>query len=115
MSIWICISKEDLDIVSRERVENAIQEYPGTILFVSHDRYFIKEIANEIWNLSKDRLACFVGNYEQFKNRKKKGRDDNYIDDLLTKMKKAELIAKLEQVNSEEEKEKINEKLEKFK
>ncbi|MTI59956.1 MAG: ABC-F family ATP-binding cassette domain-containing protein [Firmicutes bacterium] len=60
-----------LDIVSRERIEVALREYPGSFLLVTHDRYFAGETANEIWELSEKGLECFQGNYDDFLKYKK--------------------------------------------
>ncbi|MBN1351482.1 ABC-F type ribosomal protection protein [candidate division KSB1 bacterium] len=43
-----------LDIRTRELIENALLEYPGTILFVSHDRHFINKLADDVWNFWQD-------------------------------------------------------------
>jgi ATPase subunit of ABC transporter with duplicated ATPase domains len=56
-----------LDIASREWIENAVAEFPGTLLFVSHDRYFIDQFANRIWELEDGRISDFKGNYRQFR------------------------------------------------
>ncbi len=56
-----------LDIASREWIENAVAEFPGTLLFVSHDRYFIDQFADRIWELENGHISDFKGNYRQFK------------------------------------------------
>lgn len=57
-----------LDIQSREVLENALSEFEGTIIAVSHDRYFIDKIATHIVDLSdKNNYIYFTGNYKQFK------------------------------------------------
>ena len=56
-----------LDIASREWIENAVAEFPGTLLFVSHDRYFIDQFADCIWELENGHISDFKGNYRQFK------------------------------------------------
>ena len=56
-----------LDIASREWIENAVAEFPGTLLFVSHDRYFIDQFADRIWELEEGHISDFKGNYRQFK------------------------------------------------
>jgi ATP-binding cassette subfamily F protein 3 len=56
-----------LDIPSREVVESALQEYPGTLVFVSHDRFFVNRLAKRIWHLVDGRLQDFVGTYEEFR------------------------------------------------
>ena len=56
-----------LDIASREWIENAVAEFQGTLLFVSHDRYFIDQFATRIWELEDGKISDFKGNYRQFK------------------------------------------------
>ncbi len=56
-----------LDIPSRESLEAALDNYPGTILAVSHDRYFLDEISSQILSFEDDaRVEIFDGNYSEF-------------------------------------------------
>ncbi len=55
-----------LDIESMEALEDILIEYPGTVLFVSHDRRFISRVANCILQIADGRIAQFDGSYEQF-------------------------------------------------
>jgi len=55
-----------LDIPSREALENALLSFDGTIIAVSHDRYFIKKLANRIFDLSSHTLFDFHGTYEEY-------------------------------------------------
>ena len=55
-----------LDIESMEALEDILSEYPGTVLFVSHDRRFISRVANCILQIADGRIAQFDGSYEQF-------------------------------------------------
>jgi ATP-binding cassette subfamily F protein 3 len=52
-----------LDIQAREALEQALDGYDGTILFVSHDRYFIDRIANRIWAIENETIETYLGNY----------------------------------------------------
>jgi ATP-binding cassette subfamily F protein 3 len=52
-----------LDIASREAVENALREFPGTLLCVSHDRYFLDKVAQRLWVLRPPAVMDFLGNY----------------------------------------------------
>lgn len=56
-----------LDIYAREALETALQEYEGTILFVTHDRYLIDLLATKLWILQNGRLTEFSGNYTQYR------------------------------------------------
>lgn len=55
-----------LDILSREALEKALQEYDGTMLIVSHDRYFINKLANKIYRITKEGAKEFLGNYDDY-------------------------------------------------
>ena len=55
-----------LDIVSREILETALNHYEGTVLFVSHDRYFINKTATRILNLTGKNVRNYIGNYDYF-------------------------------------------------
>lgn len=59
-----------LDIYSKEVLENALDEYPGTILFVSHDRYFLNKIASRVLELSADGVTSYLGNYDYYVEKK---------------------------------------------
>ncbi|MED4586306.1 ABC-F family ATP-binding cassette domain-containing protein [Brevibacillus choshinensis] len=59
-----------LDIYSKEVLENALYDYPGTILFVSHDRYFLNKIASRVLELSPDGVANYLGNYDYYVEKK---------------------------------------------
>ncbi|MDQ1236048.1 ATP-binding cassette subfamily F protein 3 [Paenibacillus sp. SORGH_AS306] len=61
-----------LDISAREALEEALEEFPGTILTVSHDRYFINRIAGQIWSLDGGMLSVNMGNYEDWREWKEK-------------------------------------------
>lgn len=81
-----------LDLTSKEILEKALQNYPGTILFVSHDRYFINKIAEKVFELKKEGLTTYLGDYDYY---------------LEKKLEKAE-IKKLEAKNNPVENETIN-------
>ena len=55
-----------LDLESREWIEGAVEDYGGTLLFVSHDRYFIDRFATRIWTLEGGRISDFRGDYEAY-------------------------------------------------
>ncbi|MGR6835448.1 ABC transporter ATP-binding protein [Syntrophomonas erecta] len=59
-----------LDIESRQAVENMLDTFPGTIFFVSHDRYFIDRIANEVLVMEDGRWQRYQGNYSDYCVRK---------------------------------------------
>ena len=59
-----------LDIVSKEILENALKDYTGTVLYVSHDRYFINPTATRILELTGQTLVNYVGNYDYYLEKK---------------------------------------------
>ncbi|MCU9595603.1 ABC-F family ATP-binding cassette domain-containing protein [Caldibacillus thermolactis] len=59
-----------LDLDSKEILENALVDYPGTILFVSHDRYFINRIATKVFELTKDGINEYLGDYDYYVEKK---------------------------------------------
>ncbi|OGK83283.1 MAG: hypothetical protein A2X52_01955 [Candidatus Rokubacteria bacterium GWC2_70_16] len=59
-----------LDLVSKEVLEEALAAFAGTIVFISHDRYFINRIATRVVEIRAGRLASFLGNYDDYLSRK---------------------------------------------
>lgn len=59
-----------LDIISKEILESAINSYEGTVLYVSHDRYFINKTATRILDLTEQTLLQYIGNYEEYLQKK---------------------------------------------
>ncbi len=59
-----------LDITSKEILEDAINDYEGTVLYVSHDRYFINRTAHRILELSGQTLTGYLGNYDYYMEKK---------------------------------------------
>ena len=59
-----------LDIVSKEILEHALTHYTGTVLFVSHDRYFINMTATRILDLADKTLTSYIGNYDYYIEKK---------------------------------------------
>ena len=59
-----------LDITSKEILENALNQYTGTVLYVSHDRYFINKTASRILELTGNTLGNYIGNYDYYLTKK---------------------------------------------
>lgn len=59
-----------LDIVSKEILESALNSYSGTVLYVSHDRYFINQTATRILELTNKTLVNYIGNYDYYLEKK---------------------------------------------
>ena len=65
-----------MDIIGKESLENILKDYKGTLIFVSHDRYFVNKIADLILEFEKGKVTFFDGNYEEF-TRYKESLDDD--------------------------------------
>ena len=59
-----------LDIMSKEILESAINSYTGTVLYVSHDRYFINKTASRILDLKNETILNYIGNYDYYLEKK---------------------------------------------
>ena len=59
-----------LDLQSRQFLEEVLSEFDGTLLFVSHDRYFIDRLATKVWAIEDGVLIPYVGNYTEYRTRK---------------------------------------------
>lgn len=81
-----------LDLDSKEILENALIDYPGTILFVSHDRYFINRLATRVIELSTEGLESYLGDYDYYVNKKAE------MEELAQLEKEAQSLASSKQV-----------------
>jgi len=61
-----------IDIDTREILEDALEQYKGTLLFVSHDRFFINKLANRVLNIEGHKIKSYYGNYDDFEKINKK-------------------------------------------
>jgi ATP-binding cassette subfamily F protein 3 len=59
-----------LDLYSKEVLESALLDYEGTLLFISHDRYFLNKIAERVMELSSNGVEYFLGNYDDYLEKK---------------------------------------------
>lgn len=57
-----------IDITTREVLEETLKEYKGTLIFVSHDRYFINKIANKILSIENNNIYEYIGNYDDYQS-----------------------------------------------
>ena len=83
-----------LDIASREWIEDAVEDYGGALLFVSHDRWFIERFANRIWELKDGEITDFRGSFMQY--REYKARQQSITSAEKKKQEKTEVSAKPE-------------------
>jgi ATP-binding cassette subfamily F protein 3 len=74
-----------LDLDSKEVLENALIDYPGTILFVSHDRYFINRIATKIIELSSEGCMEYLGDYDYYVEKKTEMEELEQLEKLTSK------------------------------
>ena len=64
-----------IDIKTREILEDALKEFRGSLLFISHDRFFINKLANKIIEIENKEIKIYKGNYQYYQNQKIKERD----------------------------------------
>ena len=79
-----------LDIDSKEVLEDALKEYEGTLLTISHDRYFLNTVVDRILVLKPNGIEEYLGNYEYYQNKKKEEYEKSYLaemEDLPSKTK----------------------------
>ena len=89
-----------LDINSREVLEASLKDFNGTILAVSHDRYFINKLSTRILELNSDSLIDYKGDYSQFLEYKAKMKKENKFSNVEVKAS----AAKIERIATKEEK-----------
>ena len=94
-----------LDITSKQVLEEALENYEGTILFVSHDRYFINKIANKVFDITEEGYNIYLGNYDYYLEK----REQEKIAKRLKEEKISEAVVKEvnDYVLSKEEKRRI--------
>lgn len=80
-----------LDITSKEILETALNAYEGTVLYVSHDRYFINKTATRILELTQQQFVNYIGNYDYYLEKK----------ELLTPMSAATVSAKTQKASTQ--------------
>ena len=100
-----------LDILSREWVEDAIDDFSETMIFVSHDRYFIDRFATRIWQVEDGRIIDFLGGYKEFKEqRERQLQSEAAMREREKKAAKAEKAPKEDKPKSENVRNRENEK-----
>ena len=92
-----------LDLESLESLEALLQEYDGSIIFISHDRQFVENIATRILEIHNNELILFDGTYKEFRDRQPEGERDLQQDQaLLLDTKISEVLSRLSIEPSEE-------------
>ncbi|MUV38519.1 ABC transporter F family member [Lentibacillus sp. JNUCC-1] len=90
-----------LDIDSKEVLEAALTDFPGTIIFVSHDRYFINKITDRIVEMTKEEATVYLGDYDYYLEKKQ---EEAEIEALEASEEKSKTPASVNRLNFEEEK-----------
>jgi ATP-binding cassette subfamily F protein 3 len=82
-----------LDIASKEKLEEELKRFRGTMIAVSHDRYFLSKVTNRIWEFSKDGIRDYFGDYSYYidKKRQEEKNDAAIVKDNKTQLRKAKL------------------------
>ena len=88
-----------LDMASRQWLEDSLEEFSETMLFVSHDRYFINRFATRIWQFENGNLIDFVGSYDEFVSFMEKRKE--------TKKQETQKPVKENEIKKEKEKKEI--------
>ncbi|EOG9813890.1 ATP-binding cassette domain-containing protein [Listeria monocytogenes] len=96
-----------LDIESKEVLEAALIDFEGTILFVSHDRYFINRIASKIVELAPEKATVFLGDYDYYQEKLAEEKELAQLDaeDRRKKGEQVEATSSVRKLNYQEEKE----------
>ncbi len=99
-----------LDIIGCEALEESLKEYKGTLLFVSHDRYFIKKLATSVLFLNGEDAQFYPYGYQQYTEGESKRQDES---NLLVKKPAAEDKPQIKKINIPRELKKLEKKIEK--
>lgn len=84
-----------IDIPTKEVLEDAIEDFNGTLIFVSHDRYFINKFADEIIEFQDGKAKSYLGNYDDYKvSKEKQSQKDYFADSLKVEKKKVKKVPK---------------------
>lgn len=108
-----------MDIVSKEKIEEILSEFQGSMLFVSHDRYFVNRLSNKILEINNTKLSAYPGSYKEYLDKKDNDKkaeaskeDYKAIKDAVSRLEceLAFLSGRFNDKLSEEEKQNLNDK-----
>lgn len=94
-----------LDLDSKEVLEAALIDYPGTILFVSHDRYFINRIASRVVELESGVTTSYLGDYTYYSDKKKEMAERAALNEETTNTNEATHSEQTDKTNYQQDKE----------
>lgn len=72
-----------MDILGKVSLENILKEYKGSLIFVSHDRYFVNKIADSILAFEPEGIVYFEGNYEEYRRKKEEQNEANELEEKI--------------------------------
>lgn len=93
-----------LDVSAKSELENVLKQYPGTLLVISHDRFFLNEIINKVFLIENDNYQEYEGNYEEYLEQKEAKKEQK----ISVKTKKIKQVKKTKK-NTKKIENKINE------
>ncbi|MFD1017698.1 ribosomal protection-like ABC-F family protein [Thalassobacillus hwangdonensis] len=104
-----------LDLEAMEALEALVRDYPGTVLFVTHDRRFIDQTANQLWVLEDGRLTYYDGDLSEYQSYKEQpsAADEMEYDKMTLETKLTELVSRLSMPVSDQEKASLEEEYDK--
>ena len=94
-----------LDTASKEELENELKKFKGTIIAVSHDRYFLSKMANRIWEFSKEGIRDYFGDYTYYIEKKAQEEkiDIAEINENKTQLRKTKLSERRQREQKKQE------------
>lgn len=101
-----------LDIDSKEILEDALKDYEGTVISISHDRYFLNHFAEKIWEMKKDGITEYLGDYNYYYEKTKELEDDDEKEEMTYTEKRAIQKEKRKKIRENQRKRKKIEELE---
>lgn len=90
-----------LDIDAKETLEESLDDYDGTVIAVSHDRYFLNSFSTKIWEMSSTKLTTYLGNYDYYVAKKSQLEESEDPVDSMTETERANLRKKERQKTRE--------------
>ena len=95
-----------LDIMSREALEDAILSYDGTLIVISHDRYFLNKVINRILELNEDGIKEYLGNYNYYQEKKINPNRFDVLEELANGKTKTQIKEEKKKKREQEKEEK---------